>query len=127
MSTSALASAALFAHRAALRLGGYQATLTRGAATNDSVCVLPGRQDQQNQGLGEGGSGAGAVANFEIARCDYTLDDEMVFPVKGDVMTVEFPTGVTETFVVVDGPNRRPWDWADNHHQIMTVHFAGRG
>jgi hypothetical protein len=124
--TNALATAAVFAFRAALRVGGCDAVLTRGAYSTE-LCVLPGRQDQLNQGLGEGGSAAGAVANFEILCDCYEINGEPVIPAKGDTLVVTFPSGESETFAAVDGPNRRPWDWADNFHQIFTCHYAGRG
>lgn len=123
MARSPHAIASLNAFRTALRLAGHSATYYRGESSI-AVCVLPGRQDQLNRGRADVAV-SGAFANFEIEAATLTLDGDPITPDKGDRLVVDFD-GTEKEFQAALGPNNRVWDWADNHHQILTCHYAGR-
>jgi hypothetical protein len=118
------ARASLVAFRTSLRNGGHAAVYHRGDDSVD-VCVIPGRQDQLNQGRSEA-SVSGSFANFEIEAAKLILDGEQIEPAAGDRLVVTFENGEEKEFAAVKGVNNRVWDWADNHHQIYTCHYSGR-
>lgn len=123
MVRNAHAAASLQAFRTAARVAGHSAKYYRG---DDYVelCVVPGRQDQLNQGRQEAAI-SGSYFNFEIEAACIEINDATITPTTGDRLVVDFG-GEDREFVAVRGPNNRAWDWADNHQQIYTCHYSGR-